>query len=112
LKFARISASLRPRQITYANGSLIKTDSLFGLCYPVQIAPAAVCQNGVMDYVLHLVEPLTIGISVAGIFGAARDIGRSPIDPNQRSHRCRVAWVGDAMPANDLKPADESRRTG
>ena len=40
-------------QITCAYGSLIKTDSLYNLCFPVQRAPAAVCQNGVMDYVLH-----------------------------------------------------------
>jgi outer membrane receptor protein involved in Fe transport len=32
-------------QITYAYGSLIKTDSLYNLCYPVQTAPAAVCQT-------------------------------------------------------------------
>ena len=48
----------RANQITYAYGSLIKTDSLYNLCFPVQTAPAAVCQNGVMDYVLHPVEPL------------------------------------------------------
>jgi outer membrane receptor protein involved in Fe transport len=55
-------------QITYAYGSLIKTDSLYSLCFPVQLAPAAVCQNGVMDYVLHPVEPLSIRLTVAGAF--------------------------------------------
>jgi TonB dependent receptor/TonB-dependent Receptor Plug Domain len=55
-------------QITYAYGSLIRTDSLYNLCFPVQTAPAAVCQNGVMDSVLHPVEPLTIRITVAGAF--------------------------------------------
>ena len=40
----------KANQITYAYGSLIKTDSLYNLCFPVQMAPAAVCQNGVMDY--------------------------------------------------------------
>jgi hypothetical protein len=50
----------KANQITYAYGSLIKTDSLYNLCYPVQTAPAAVCQNGVTDYVLHPIEPLTI----------------------------------------------------
>lgn len=55
-------------QITYAYGSLIKTDSLYNLCYPVQIAPAAVCGNGVMDYVLHPVEPMAIRLTVAGAF--------------------------------------------
>ena len=43
----------RANQITYAYGSLLRTDSLYNLCFPVQAAPAAVCQNGVMDYVLH-----------------------------------------------------------
>jgi hypothetical protein len=58
----------KANQITYAYGSLIRTDSLFSLCYPVQTAPAAVCQNGVMDYVLHPIEPLTIRITLAGAF--------------------------------------------
>ncbi|MGO9357207.1 MAG: TonB-dependent receptor [Xanthobacteraceae bacterium] len=58
----------KANQITYAYGSLIKTDSLYALCYPVQTAPAAVCQNGVMDYVLHPIEPLTVRLTVAGAF--------------------------------------------
>jgi outer membrane receptor protein involved in Fe transport len=58
----------KANQITYAYGSLIKTDSLFALCYPVQTAPATVCRNGVMDYVLHPIEPLTIRITLAGAF--------------------------------------------
>jgi outer membrane receptor protein involved in Fe transport len=58
----------RANQITYAYGSLIKTDSLFNLCYPVPAAPAAVCQNGVMDYVLHPIEPLAIRLTLAGAF--------------------------------------------
>jgi outer membrane receptor protein involved in Fe transport len=58
----------RANQVTYAYGSLIKTDSLFNLCFPVQTAPAAVCQNGVMDYILHPVEPLTIRVTLAGTF--------------------------------------------
>ena len=58
----------RADQITYAYGSLLRTDSLYNLCYPVQTAPAAVCQNGVMDYVLHPVEPLTVRLTLAGQF--------------------------------------------
>jgi len=58
----------KANQITYAYGSLIKTDSLYNLCFPVQAAPAAVCQNGVMDYALHPIEPLAIRITVAGAF--------------------------------------------
>jgi hypothetical protein len=34
----------------------------------VQTAPAAVCQNGVMDYVLHPVEPLAFRVTMAGAF--------------------------------------------
>ncbi len=54
-------------QITYAYGSLFKTDTLYNLC-TAGTAPAAVCQNGVMDYVLHPVEPLTFRMTVAGTF--------------------------------------------
>ncbi|MBR0792120.1 TonB-dependent receptor [Bradyrhizobium manausense] len=54
-------------QITYAYGSLLKTDTLYNLCAG-GVAPTAVCQNGVMDYVLHPVEPLTFRLTVAGAF--------------------------------------------
>jgi outer membrane receptor protein involved in Fe transport len=54
-------------QITYAYGSLLKTDTLYTLCTS-GTAPAAVCQNGVMDTVLHPVEPLTFRVTVAGVF--------------------------------------------
>lgn len=54
-------------QITYAYGSLLKTDTLYNLCTS-GTAPAAVCQNGVMDYVLHPVEPLTFRLTIAGTF--------------------------------------------
>lgn len=55
-------------QISYAYGSLLKTGSLFAQCFPVQIAPAAVCQNGVMDRVLHPVEPFALRMTLAGQF--------------------------------------------
>ena len=58
----------RANQITYAYGSLLRTDSLYNLCFPVPIAPSSVCRNGVMDSVLHPIEPLTIRITVAGAF--------------------------------------------
>ncbi|WP_041748072.1 TonB-dependent receptor [Bradyrhizobium cosmicum] len=54
-------------QITYAYGSLLKTDTLYNLCTG-GVAPASVCQNGVMDTVLHPVEPLTFRLTVAGVF--------------------------------------------
>jgi hypothetical protein len=58
----------RGNQINYAHGSFIKTDSLFRLCFPAQTVPAAVCQNGVMDYVLHPIEPLAVRLTIAGQF--------------------------------------------
>jgi hypothetical protein len=48
--------------------SLIKSDSLYNLCFVQQTAPAAVCQNGVMDYVLHPIEPLAVRVTLAGAF--------------------------------------------
>jgi len=60
----------KANQITYAYGSLLKTDSLYNLCFgsSIPMAPTAVCQNGVMDFVLHLVEPLAIRLTLAGNF--------------------------------------------
>jgi outer membrane receptor protein involved in Fe transport len=58
----------KTNQITYAYGSLIKTDSLFSLCFPVQVAPAAVCQNGVMDQILHPIEPLAFRVTASKSF--------------------------------------------
>jgi outer membrane receptor protein involved in Fe transport len=58
----------RTSQISYAYGSLIRSDSYYNLCYPVQAAPAAVCQNGVMDSVLHPIEPLAVRMTLAGSF--------------------------------------------
>jgi hypothetical protein len=55
-------------QINYAYGSLPTNDNLFKQCFPVRIAPAAVCQAGVMDYILHQAEPLAIRVSVTGVF--------------------------------------------
>ena len=56
----------RANQITYAYGSLLKTDSLYNLCYPVRTAPTAVCQNGVMDYVLHPGRTLDGSVDAGG----------------------------------------------
>ncbi len=58
----------KANQITYAYGSLLRTDSLFSLCYPAQVAPTAVCRNGVMDYLLHPIEPLALRVTLAGTF--------------------------------------------
>jgi hypothetical protein len=64
-------ADSRTDQISYAYGSLLKSDSLFALCYPPSGAssvPSAVCRNGVMDRVLHPVEPLAVRLTIAGAF--------------------------------------------
>lgn len=58
----------RSDQITYAYGSLLKSDALFTQCQSGTPPPAAVCANGVMDRVLHPVEPLAIRLTVAGSF--------------------------------------------
>lgn len=58
-------------QATYAYGSLLKTDSLFAMCFPKAgppTAPTAVCQNGVMDYALHPIEPLAVRLTLAATF--------------------------------------------
>jgi high affinity Mn2+ porin len=39
---------------------------MFAMCFPTPKIPAAVCQNGVMDYVYHPVEPLAFRLTLAG----------------------------------------------
>jgi outer membrane receptor protein involved in Fe transport len=58
----------RAPQAEYAYGSLIKTDSLFAMCNSSTPPPKAVCQNGVMDYALHPIEPLAIRLTIAATF--------------------------------------------
>lgn len=59
----------RSDQITYAYGSLLKSDPLFTQCRTGSPPPpAAVCANGVMDRILHPVEPLAVRLTVAGSF--------------------------------------------
>lgn len=61
----------RSDQISYAYGSFLKSDALFGACNPASgnsIVPAAVCGTGVMDRVLHPVEPLSVRLTIAGRF--------------------------------------------
>jgi hypothetical protein len=55
----------------YAYGSFLKTDTLNSLGFRssgVLGVPAAVCHNGVMDRVLHPVEPLPLRLTIAGAF--------------------------------------------
>jgi len=63
----------RSAQAEYAYGSLLKNDSLFTACFPPSgmpptTVPAAVCQNGVMDYALHPMEPLAVRLTLAKTF--------------------------------------------
>ena len=51
---------------TYAYGSLLKTDICSRCANPHAPPPAAVCQNGVMDYVCHPIEPLSFRLTLAG----------------------------------------------
>jgi len=56
-------------QITYAYGSLLKTDALYYQCNaPGSTVPVAVCQNGVMDRVFKPVEPLQLRLTLVGKF--------------------------------------------
>ncbi|MBC9879619.1 TonB-dependent receptor [Bradyrhizobium sp. INPA01-394B] len=58
----------KTNQISYGYGSLLKTDALYALCQSGSPPPAAVCQNGVMDAVVHPVEPLAVRLTIAGSF--------------------------------------------
>jgi opacity protein-like surface antigen len=51
---------------TYAYGSLLTSDAMFAMCFPTPKIPVAVCQNGVMDYIYHPVEPLAFRLTLAG----------------------------------------------
>ncbi len=51
---------------TYAYGSLLTSDAMYALCNPVQKIPAAVCANGVMDYIYHPIEPLAFRVTLSG----------------------------------------------
>ncbi|MBN9604006.1 MAG: TonB-dependent receptor [Afipia felis] len=60
--------NVKADQITYAYGSMLKTDSLYTMCNSAAPPPAAVCSNGVMDRVLHPVEPLAVRLTLSGRF--------------------------------------------
>lgn len=58
----------KTNQISYGYGSLLKTDALYALCQSGSPPPTAVCQNGVMDAVVHPAEPLAVRLTIAGSF--------------------------------------------
>ena len=51
---------------SYAYGALLPSDALFAKCFPTPTVPAAVCQNGFMDYSIHPLEPLALRLTLAG----------------------------------------------
>ena len=58
----------KANQIMYAYGSLLKSDPLYAQCNSATPPPVAVCQTGVMDSVLHPIEPLAVRLSLTGVF--------------------------------------------
>ncbi len=54
---------------SYAYGALLQSDALFAKCFPASGAPtvpAAVCQNGFMDYSIHPLDSLAVRLTLAG----------------------------------------------
>ena len=54
---------------SYAYGALLPSDALFAKCFPASGAPtvpAAVCQNGFMDYSIHPLDPTAFRLTLAG----------------------------------------------
>ncbi len=54
---------------SYAYGALLPSDALFAKCFPTSGAPtvpAAVCQNGFMDYSIHPLDSLAVRLTLAG----------------------------------------------
>ena len=54
---------------SYAYGALLPSDALFAKCFPANGAPtvpAAVCQNGFMDYSIHPLDPTAVRLTLAG----------------------------------------------
>jgi hypothetical protein len=47
-------------------GRLLKSNDLFKACTGASPPSAAVCQTGVMDYILHPVEPFAVRLSLTG----------------------------------------------
>jgi hypothetical protein len=58
----------RARFLRRRHPPLIKSDPLYAKCASATPPPVAVCQTGVMDAVLHPVEPFAVRLSVVGVF--------------------------------------------
>ena len=86
---------------SYAYGALLTSDSLFAMCFPAHgapTAPAAVCQNGVMDYAVHPMDPLSFRLTLAGpidtidISGMAAELARAV--PAYQAPAMNYDWTG------------------
>jgi opacity protein-like surface antigen len=81
---------------TYAYGSLLTSDALFAMCFPAPKIPVAVCQNGVMDYVYHPLEPLALRLTLSG-----------PLETIDKINiRAMAAEMKRTFPAAALPPGD------
>jgi outer membrane cobalamin receptor len=58
----------KANQISYGYGSLLRTDDLYKACYVTHAVSGSACSHGVLDRVVHPVEPLTFRVTVAGAF--------------------------------------------
>jgi opacity protein-like surface antigen/outer membrane receptor protein involved in Fe transport len=86
---------------SYAYGALLTSDSLFAMCFPAHgapTAPAAVCQNGVMDYAVHPMDPLSFRLTLAGpidtidVSGMAAELTRAV--PAYQAPAANYDWTG------------------
>ena len=86
---------------SYAYGALLPSDALFAKCFPASGAPtvpAAVCQNGFMDYSIHPLDPTAVRLTLAGPIDTI-DIPRMAKDSNVRCpliNRRRRTTIGRA----------------
>jgi opacity protein-like surface antigen/outer membrane receptor protein involved in Fe transport len=91
-------------QATYAYGSVLNSDSLFAMCYPKMTVPVAVCQNGVMDYAMHPVEPLAVRFTLGGPLetvdptAMAAELRRSI--PDYQAPAAHYDWTGFSIGAH------------
>jgi opacity protein-like surface antigen len=91
-------------QVTYAYGSVLNSDSLFAMCYPTMKVPAAVCQNGVTDSVVHPVEPLAVRFTLGGPLETidpptmATELWRKI--PDYRAPAAHYDWTGFSIGAH------------
>jgi opacity protein-like surface antigen len=95
----------RSEQITYAYGSLLPTDPLYGACFK-GVAPGAVCAIGQMDRHFHPMEPLAFRATLSGPLSEhVFDPLIGPGAPNMRSPLDYLAYAEEPAPASVTKGA-------